>query len=89
MTRVQFSYPPRRVSITKNMPTPMTSDPLQWFKQARRVIPEIPSLKGDWQIWDIQTSQHTVLFELRDSLGNKCAVVIERSQQTQTSRKIA
>ncbi len=80
MPRVQFSYPPRDISITKAMPSPARISQMDaWYKAARRVIPEIPDTEdSDWLITEQHATTQSIIWELHDSVGNKCAVTIDR-----------
>lgn len=80
MPRVQFSFPPRDINITKDMPSPRRIGELDhWYKQARKVIPEIPNLQEtDWFIFQQEITESSIVFEIHDSVGQKCAVVIDR-----------
>lgn len=82
MPLVQLSIPPRRINIAKYMGIPKKYQDLNnWLHTARKVIPEIPDItRTDWYIWDSWVNRDTIVFELRDSIGNKAAVVIDRSR---------
>lgn len=77
MPRVQFSRPQLGISITKAMPAPKNyCDIDAWFRQACKIIPEIP--KG-WFRPEPIMAETTIIFELIErSTRDKCAVVIDR-----------
>ncbi len=81
MNRVQFSMPAMNINITKTMTAPIKrNDVSAWIKSARRVIPQIPDVltRPDWAIYQEVISDKTIMLELRDSVGNKCALIMER-----------
>jgi len=81
MNRVQFSYPALGINITKVMVPPKNRSSSQhWLKAARKVIPQIPDIINhpDWYIYQEVITDATILLELRDSAGRKCALIIER-----------
>lgn len=80
MPKVQFSCPPAQINITRYMNTPKGAGNIgNWLREARKVVPQIPNIaQSDWYIHDHQASLRSIIFELRDSVGNKCAVCIER-----------
>ena len=82
MPLVQLSIPPRNINIARYMAIPKRYQSLEnWLLTARKVIPEIPNIeRTDWYIWDSWVNVDTIVFELRDSIGNKAAVVIDRSR---------
>ena len=80
MPLVQFSYPPKQINLHRFMSPPRKYQDLpSWLKQARKVLPQIPDCeRTDWFIWDTIVTLQTIIFELRDSVGNRCAVAIDR-----------
>lgn len=81
MNRVQFSYPRLGLNITKLLQPPKNrTQSANWLKQARKSIPQIPdtSTRPDWKVYEEIITEQTIMLELRDSQGFKCAVIIER-----------
>ena len=80
MHRVQLSMPSRNINLTKSFVPPKSQDIGKWVKVARKVLPQIPDLEArlDWKIFREVISDKTIMLELRDSVGNKCAVIMER-----------
>lgn len=81
MNRVQFSYPAIGINITKVMVPPKNrTTSAGWVKAARKAIPQIPNLEThvDWYIYQEVITDHTIMLDIRDSAGRKCALVIER-----------
>jgi hypothetical protein len=78
--RVTFSYPAYNLSITKYMGTPPNYQSLlSWLKTARKVIPQIPNPEqSDWFISQEVITLETVCLELKNSIGLRCSVIIER-----------
>lgn len=72
--------PARGHNITKSMVPPKNiTDTKFWLRQARKAIPLIPDTEaGEWKIYDEVISDKTIMVDIRDKLGNRCAVVIER-----------
>lgn len=66
----------------RNMPTPRRMDKIEyWYKAARKAIPSIPDVnKTIWSIIQITTTLSTIIFELSDGIGNKRAVIIDRTK---------
>lgn len=81
MPIVQFRNDPKQINITKRMFAPKKAGVLgAWFKEARTVCPQIPNPKdSDWTIASEEASLTYVKFELRNSIGEKCHVVIDRT----------
>lgn len=81
MNRVQFSYPQLGQNITKVMVPPKNrTTSLSWLKAARKAIPQIPNveLRADWYIANEIVTDATILIELRNPQGTRCALIIER-----------
>lgn len=66
---------------TTGMPAPKRPELIEeWFKQARRVIPEIPDpKKSDWFIKTHYVTGNYLTFEMLNSIGERCAVTVLRS----------
>lgn len=72
-------------TVTKQMPTPKQITKVEkWYKEARKVIPEIPNaligLYADrsWIISHYETDVKWVKFDLQDLEGRKAYIVILR-----------
>ena len=80
MPRVVFSCPPAQIHISRSMRAPKKFQSLpHWFKEARKAIPNIPNVDdSDWAIHKEMVTVGSIIWELRDSVGNQCAVLIER-----------
>src|SRR5262249_33252078 len=75
--------------ITKRMFTPKKkmTDPLQWYKDARKLIKELPQLstapvrtKEQWRlICEPETSVRWIKFTLENGIGEKAHLVIDRT----------
>lgn len=80
MAMVQFRNDPKSIDITKRMFAPKTATMHHWFKEARKVIPEIPNPKQtDWIIAHEEADLRWVKFELANSVGERCFIVIDRT----------
>lgn len=79
MAQATFQAKGEEQVITKRFGAPKTSSMDAWFKQTRKFIPELPNpKKTDWQIVNQEADYQWIRFELRNSLGEECKVVIDR-----------
>lgn len=81
MNRVQFSMPARGINVTKVMiPPKNVASVVHWLRQARKAIPQIPDTEGQlgWKVYDEIITDTAIMLDIRDKLGNRCAVVMER-----------
>ena len=66
---------------TATMPTPKRiTDMLRWYKDAKKVIPEIPALGQGWNIEYQDANTDWIRFDLRSREGGKANLVIMRQQ---------
>lgn len=84
MALARFNHSkPGSIPISRKFGAPKKVEQMSaWFKAARKVIPEIPNPEQtDWQI----TCEHAtsdakfITFELANSVGDRCSVIIDRS----------
>lgn len=82
MALAQFRMQAKNINITKKMAAPKKVTQIEaWFKEARKMIPEIPNPKDtDWIITHQQADVKWVRYDLVNSVGEKCQVVIDRTQ---------
>lgn len=82
MALAQYRFEPKNINITKRMPAPKKVERIEaWFKQARKMIPEIPSPENsDWQITHQEASVQWIKYEMHNSIGERCYVIIDRNQ---------
>jgi len=86
MPRVQFTFPARRIQIVKVMPTPRVMSSLDaWFKQARKVIPQIPDLDGQWYLGEEVVELRWIKFTLQSGIGETAYVLIDREYSSMTA----
>lgn len=80
MATVQFRNDPKGISINKRLPIPKKVSRLEaWFKQSRKIIPEIPNpVDTDWRIASEEATLQYVKFTMVNSIGERCYVVIDR-----------
>jgi hypothetical protein len=79
MPRVQLSNPRRGINECKAFATPTIADTSKWWREARKVIPQIPDVDStDWFIAHETVTEGSIIWELRNSIGEKCAVVVDR-----------
>lgn len=67
------------ISRKHGAPKKMTLE--AWFKEARKVIPEIPNPKNtDWQIYEEEATRDSIhiIYLLSNTVGERCKVVINR-----------
>lgn len=84
MPLVQFRNQPKAIDITRKMFAPKKASIEAWFKEARKIIPQIPNPKdSDWQVsnFDHAVSEdgRWIKFEMFNSVGERCHIVIDRS----------
>lgn len=77
---VVFYTDSRGKEIAKSMPQPKRmADIKAWFRQARRIIPEIPNPQdSNWRLVSEDATFTEVTFELADTFGDKRTVLIRR-----------
>lgn len=82
MALAQYKFEPKGICISKKMPAPKKVERIEaWFKQARKLIPEIPNPEQtDWQITHQDATVKWINFEMHNSVGERCYVVIDRTQ---------
>jgi hypothetical protein len=81
MALTQFRNDPKAINITKKMSAPKKVEQIEaWFKQARKTIPEIPDPEQtDWQITHKDATIKWIKFEMHNTVGERCYVVIDRT----------
>lgn len=86
MPIVQFRNDPQKIDLTRKMFAPKRSSIEAWFKEARKVIPQIPNPKQtDWQLTTLDLGEvlsdddRFIKFEMFNSVGERCHIVIDRS----------
>lgn len=84
MPIVQFRNDPQSIQVDRKMFAPKTASIYAWFKEARKVIPQIPNPKQtDWQIANldhaVSENGRWINFEMFNSVGERCYIVIDRS----------
>lgn len=81
MALVQFKNS-EAIEISKKMAAPKKVEHMQqWFRAARKVIPEIPNPEQtDWQITNEYADNNAkfISFEMHNTVGGKCVVTIDR-----------
>lgn len=84
MPLVHVNMPTRRFETSKKMPTPKKMANIEnWFKDARKVIPEIPDPKvTDWFLKTSHAHPDYVKFEIVNSIGEQGTVFIDRTYKT-------
>ncbi len=80
MAIVQYRHETKGIEVTKTMFAPKKAGVLDaWFKEARKIIPSIPNTKDtDWFIAHGDADLDWIKFELHNSVGERCYVVINR-----------
>lgn len=81
MALAQFRNDPKAINITKKMAAPKkVTEVRSWFKQARKAIPEIPNPdQTDWQITHELAEVKWIKFEMHNTVGERCYVIINRT----------
>lgn len=82
MALAQYRNQANDVNITKKIPAPRKVEKMEaWFKEARKMIPQIPNPKEtDWIISHETATIKYVRFDMVNTVGEKCQVVIDRTQ---------
>lgn len=80
MPLVQYVNQAANIRITKSMDTPKKISRIDhWFRNARKAVPEIPSIaEGLWYIEYQEATVEWVRFDMRSREGLKCNIVIFR-----------
>lgn len=80
MALVQYRNEVQKTELSRRMFAPKkAADINAWFKEARKVIPQIPNPKDtDWVIFRSDASLNYISFEMYNSVGERCYVVIAR-----------
>jgi hypothetical protein len=83
MPQVLYQNDGARESLVRHMPVPKRiADVMAWFKEARKVIRQIPNPDTtDWMITKAEATFTEVLFNLRDTNGKECFVKIDRAKR--------
>lgn len=80
MPAVQFRNQVQGVEVNKTMSTPKKMSTLDaWFKEIRKIIPQVPNPKDtDWQIHHQHATLDWITFEMQNSIGERCVIVVDR-----------
>jgi hypothetical protein len=86
MAAVQFRNQKANIEVSKTMTTPKKQTLEAWFKDIRKIIPQVPNPKTtDWQIHHQEATIKWITFEMQNSVGERCVVVVDR-QSSQFAR---
>lgn len=81
----QFKFPKHNLDITKPIPTPKKQTLEAWFKDIRKIIPQVPNPKDtDWQIQHQEATLTHITYELQNSIGERCVIVVDRKRSAFT-----
>lgn len=87
MGLAQFRYPTKNIEVTKLVATPKKQTLEAWFKDIRKIIPQVPNPKEtDWQIHHQQATTQWITFEMQNSIGERCVIVVDRTKSALSSR---
>lgn len=79
MAAVQFRHQVQNIEVTRTMATPKTQTLEAWFKDIRKIIPQVPNPKDtDWQIHHQHATLQWITFEMQNSIGERCVIVVDR-----------
>lgn len=81
MAKAQYRNQVQGIEISKVFGAPKRQTLEAWFKEIRKVIPEVPDPKTtDWMITAEYTSSGNkwINFEMQNSIGEKCVIVVDR-----------
>lgn len=81
MALAQFRDEVKGINISKSLGAPKTATLEAWFKEIRKVIPEVPNpKKTDWLIYHQEASLQWIKFEMQNSIGERCYIVVDRTR---------
>lgn len=81
MALAQFRNEVKGIEITKNLGAPKTATLQAWFREIRKVIPEVPDpRKTDWLIYHQDADLRWIRFEMQNSVGERCYIVVDRTK---------
>jgi len=81
MAVVQFRNQAANIEVNKSMPTPKKQTLEAWFKDIRKIIPQVPNPKDtDWQIHHQHATIQWITFEMQNSIGERCVVIVDRTK---------
>lgn len=81
MAAVQYRNQVQGLEINKSMPTPKRQTLEAWFKDIRKIIPEVPNPGAtDWQIHHQHATTQWITFEMQNSIGERCVVIVDRTK---------
>lgn len=79
MAEARFIFESRDQDIIKRFGAPKKMTMEAWFKATRKMIPEIPDPKQtDFQIVSELATINHIRFDLRNSIGEYCRILIDR-----------
>lgn len=79
MAEAQFRNETQNISITRRMGAPKTATLQAWFKEIRKHIPQVPDpKKTDWLIFHQHADLKWIKFEMQNSVGERCYIVVNR-----------
>lgn len=83
MAVVQFKYPTKEINVVKTINTPRVQTLEAWFKDIRKIIPQVPNPKDtDWQIHNQHATVSHITYELQNSIGERCVIVVDRTRSS-------
>lgn len=81
MALAQFRNEINGIDISKRLGAPKKHTMQAWFKAVRKMIPEVPNPEQtDWQITQEYADLQWIKFEMHNSIGERCHIVIDRKQ---------
>lgn len=79
MAEARFIFEGRNQDITRRFGAPKKMTMEGWFKATRKMIPEVPNPKEtDFQIVHEEANIRAIRFDLRNSIGESCRILIDR-----------
>lgn len=79
MAAAQYRNEQAKIDITRRLGAPQKATLEAWFKEIRKVIPEIPDpRKTDWQITHQEVKDKWINYELHNSIGQRCYITVNR-----------
>lgn len=81
MAMIEWSIPHQSIRRTRGMGAPRTATMAAWYRQARKVLPEIPKLPDpSWTMQHEEATLRWIKYTLVDSRGNRAYLTIDRQK---------
>ena len=80
MALAQFVHMSKNINVSARIGAPKKATMQGWYKAARNRLSDIPNIKeSNWAIIEEHADLRWVKFEFRNTDGDKCQLVIDRT----------